>query len=164
MRLASWKEIAAYLGRDVRTVLRWHKDRGLPVHRAPGGRKGSVFAETEELDGWLKSGSTPAPAQPAAPPPVPHVPRLWLAAAVVAFVAVGVLGVMALIRLRPGPPVASLAIEGSRLVARDAAGAARWTRELAMTSPTLSAARPYVSADLDGDARPETVAAIRHID
>ena len=29
-RLDSWKEIAAFLGRDERTVRRWEKERGLP--------------------------------------------------------------------------------------------------------------------------------------
>jgi len=32
-RLESWKEIAAYLGRDVRTAQRWERLGGLPVHR-----------------------------------------------------------------------------------------------------------------------------------
>ena len=32
-RLESWKEIAAYLGRDVTTVHRWEKREGLPVRR-----------------------------------------------------------------------------------------------------------------------------------
>jgi len=32
-RLDSWKEIAAYLKRDVRTVRRWEHAEGLPVHR-----------------------------------------------------------------------------------------------------------------------------------
>ena len=30
-RLESWKEIAAYLGRDVRTAQRWERLGGLPV-------------------------------------------------------------------------------------------------------------------------------------
>ena len=34
-RLDSWKEIADYLGRDVTTVIRWEKEKGLPVHRLP---------------------------------------------------------------------------------------------------------------------------------
>ncbi len=50
----SWKEIAAYLGCDERTCLRWEKERGLPVHRAGGGRsKSLVFAYKSELDEWL---------------------------------------------------------------------------------------------------------------
>ena len=42
-RIDSWKEIAAFFGRDERTVKRWEKERGLPVHRLPGER-GGVFA------------------------------------------------------------------------------------------------------------------------
>ena len=34
-RLESWKEIANYLRREVRTVQRWEHNRGLPVHRIP---------------------------------------------------------------------------------------------------------------------------------
>ena len=36
-RLDSWKEIANYLQRTVRTVQRWEQTRGLPVYRLPGG-------------------------------------------------------------------------------------------------------------------------------
>ena len=53
-RLDSWKEVAAFFGRDERTVRRWEKERGLPAHRVPGGERGGVFAYTEELREWLK--------------------------------------------------------------------------------------------------------------
>ena len=53
-RLDSWKEIAAFFGRDERTVRRWEKERGLPAHRVPGGSRGGVFAYTDELREWLK--------------------------------------------------------------------------------------------------------------
>jgi len=53
-RIASWKEIAAFFGRDERTVKRWEGQRGLPVHRVPGGR-GTVYAFTAELTAWLRS-------------------------------------------------------------------------------------------------------------
>ncbi|HEU5415403.1 MAG TPA: hypothetical protein VFW31_16670 [Candidatus Angelobacter sp.] len=51
-RLDSWKEIAAYLNRDVRTVIRWER-KGLPVHRVPGGKRQAVFAYPDEIDAWL---------------------------------------------------------------------------------------------------------------
>jgi TolB-like protein/Tfp pilus assembly protein PilF len=51
-RLESWKEIAAYLGRDVTTVRRWEKREGLPVHRLQHSKLGSVYAYTKELDAW----------------------------------------------------------------------------------------------------------------
>ncbi len=55
-RLDSWKAIADYLGLEVRSVQRWEAERGLPVHRVPGERRGRVFAYTGELDEWLRSG------------------------------------------------------------------------------------------------------------
>lgn len=55
-RLDSWKEIAAFFGRDERTVRRWAAGRALPVHRVPGGAKGRVFAFESELREWLAAG------------------------------------------------------------------------------------------------------------
>ena len=59
-RLDSWKEIAHYLNRDVRTVQRW-EEGGLPVYRkAPGRLKGSpVYAYKSELDVWLRQSQPP---------------------------------------------------------------------------------------------------------
>lgn len=51
-RLDSWKEIAAYLKRDVTTVQRWEKKEGLPVHRLVHDSLGSVYAYRSELDAW----------------------------------------------------------------------------------------------------------------
>ena len=68
--LDSWKAIAAYLHRDVRTVMRWERVRGLPVHRVPGGGKPGVYALKSELDGWWKS--TPAHLGEATEQPAPH--------------------------------------------------------------------------------------------
>ena len=41
-RLESWKEIAAYLGRDVTTVRRWERREGLPVYRILHSKLGSA--------------------------------------------------------------------------------------------------------------------------
>jgi Tol biopolymer transport system component len=54
-RLDSWKEIAAYLKRDVTTVQRWEKREGMPVHRHLHDRMGSVYASRAELDVWARS-------------------------------------------------------------------------------------------------------------
>jgi TolB-like protein/Tfp pilus assembly protein PilF len=53
-RLDSWGEIAAYLGRDIRTVQRWEDDFGLPVKRLGTAKQGRVFAYTAELDRWME--------------------------------------------------------------------------------------------------------------
>jgi len=54
-RLESWKEIAEYLHRDVRTVQRWEESKGLPVRRLPGGERARIFALRSELDAWWNS-------------------------------------------------------------------------------------------------------------
>lgn len=54
-RLDSWKEIAAYLSRDVTTVQRWEKREGMPVHRHLHDKMGSVYAFRAELDEWARS-------------------------------------------------------------------------------------------------------------
>src|SRR6266511_4412737 len=54
-RLESWKEIAAYLDRDVTTVQRWEKREGMPVHRHFHERSGSVHASKAELDVWVRA-------------------------------------------------------------------------------------------------------------
>jgi hypothetical protein len=53
--LNSWKEIAGYLDRGVRTVQRWEADLHLPVHRPQGHARSAVFALRSELDQWIKS-------------------------------------------------------------------------------------------------------------
>jgi hypothetical protein len=53
--LNSWKEIAAYLGRGVRTAQRWERDLRLPVRRPRGKDRSAVIAFTNELDCWLKT-------------------------------------------------------------------------------------------------------------
>jgi hypothetical protein len=60
-KLDSWKEIADYLRRDVRSVQRWERSRGLPIYRLPGAKIGGAFAYTGELDEWLHSGREQQP-------------------------------------------------------------------------------------------------------
>src|ERR1700720_1331214 len=104
-RLDSWKEIAAYLNRDVTTVQRWEKREGMPVHRHLHDRMGSVFASRAELDRWargrnlraatesLNNTSSPYPTAQLPHPAISISPTTWrfvlvLAAAGVA-VAIG---------------------------------------------------------------------------
>jgi len=50
-RLASWKEIAAYLKCSERTVRRWESE-GLPVHRHSHKKKAGVYAYKSEIEAW----------------------------------------------------------------------------------------------------------------
>lgn len=78
-RLDSWKEIASYLGRGIRTVQRWEREEGLPVHRLAHAERGSVFADPAELSEWWKSRQiAPAekPSNAAVPVTEPHLQRV----------------------------------------------------------------------------------------
>lgn len=85
-RLNGWKMIAAHFGRDRTTVIRWARERGLPVHRLPGGKTATVFALRQELDRWA---GLPLPKQAPAPAPGPHqllqLPVLWTGGTGVAY-------------------------------------------------------------------------------
>src|ERR1044071_186959 len=51
--LEGWKQIAAYLKRDVRTVQRWERTEQFPVRRQMHRKLGSVLAFKDELDCWM---------------------------------------------------------------------------------------------------------------
>jgi hypothetical protein len=57
--LDSWKEIAAYLDRRIRTAQRWEKREGLPVHRHIHSKASSVYAFKHEVDAWRQSRRQP---------------------------------------------------------------------------------------------------------
>jgi hypothetical protein len=52
--LSSWKDIARYLGKGVRTVQRWERHLGLPVRRPTGAsQKSAVLLNRGDVDAWL---------------------------------------------------------------------------------------------------------------
>jgi predicted DNA-binding transcriptional regulator AlpA len=53
--LTSWKEIAEYLGKGVRTVQRWERELELPVRRPIGRDSRVVAALPAELDEWMRT-------------------------------------------------------------------------------------------------------------
>jgi tetratricopeptide (TPR) repeat protein len=103
VRLDGWKSIAAYLKRDRTTVIRWTRERGLPVHRLPGGQTGTVYALTHELDRWVGLPDATADLAPLSlttlPPPAssvgPDLPmpkgggRRWITGLAIAGMAAG---------------------------------------------------------------------------
>lgn len=53
--LNSWKEIARYLNRGVRTAQRWEVELSLPVRRPRNKGRSPVIAMRSEIDLWLKT-------------------------------------------------------------------------------------------------------------
>jgi transcriptional activator of cad operon len=83
-RLESWKDIAAYLRRDVRTVQRWEQTDGLPVHRHKRAHRPLPYAYKAELDAWWTSRSDFSPSPP------PSRPRYLVASVASALVVVAI--------------------------------------------------------------------------
>lgn len=130
-RLDSWKAIAHYLGRDVRSVQRWERERGLPIHRLPGQKGGAVFAYEEELEEWLRSGRQesssvpddppiapqPLPSPQAAVEIAPEIPATgrtrWITLSAVVLVVLGVLALVwrhGLLEASTAGPIRSIAV------------------------------------------------------
>lgn len=52
--LCSWKEIAGYVKRDIRTCFRWTKELGFPVQKYQAdSKKSKVWAQRSEIDKWF---------------------------------------------------------------------------------------------------------------
>ena len=102
-RLDSWKEISAYLKRDPRTLQRWEKKEGLPVHRHVHESQVSVYAFTFELDAWLagRTVSNGSSSEAEAKPRSGGGRRLWVPLAILAAVAGA--AVFAVVRLKSHP-------------------------------------------------------------
>lgn len=93
-RLKSWKEIAAFFDTDERTVRRW-QERGLPVHRVPGGARPTVYADVDKLEAWFRGSGDPSEdaarevAAPEAAAASPSRERMGLLAALAALLLLG---------------------------------------------------------------------------
>jgi hypothetical protein len=173
-RLTSWKEIAAYMGRDVRTVLRWEKQRGLPVHRVPGATGRVVFAYTDELDAWVRGESdriadvdaavvptlVPESSSPVQAAPSGQ-PSWWRSAALTA-VAVGILGggavwLMSVARADRSEIAQALVTEAAVHATRPD-GSLQWTHPLGrLVTPNGS---ETLVTDLNGDGQADVVVSL----
>ncbi|MBE0656325.1 MAG: PD40 domain-containing protein [Bryobacteraceae bacterium] len=102
----SWKEIAAYLRHDIRTVQRWEACEGLPVHRHSHSQRSSVYAYTGELDQWWAGRESRPPVHAgsaALPPTAPGSLRRGLRAVLVAAAVIAGAWVTAVYQTPPPP-------------------------------------------------------------
>jgi Tol biopolymer transport system component len=78
-RLNSWKEIADHLSAGVRTVQRWERTEGLPVHRHRHANDSTIYAFRSELNAWVDG------RKPSLPRPVKRRIWHWVAGVAVLF-------------------------------------------------------------------------------
>lgn len=88
-RFESWKAIANYLRRDVRTVQRWEQDEGLPVHRHEHLKQATVYAYKAEIDAWRAKRDRPR---------TQSLKNRWMYAVILAVISVGVAAAVLLLR------------------------------------------------------------------
>jgi len=105
-RLESWKKIAAYLRRDVRTVQRWEETNGLPVHRHQRAQRPIPYAYARELDAWWTRQSEAG--EVAAPRPRRKVLAIATVASLIAIAGAYVL--FEILGRGAGPPAKSVAV------------------------------------------------------
>jgi hypothetical protein len=128
--LSSWKEIAAYLGCDERTCLRWEKKFRLPVHRVGNAQsKSHVYAYQAELDQWLRGRKDLG--KDLSPEDKPSLVRRLKARPVLVAIGLAAVGILLLVaflgpRLGRPPQPDDFRIDGSRLIVLGRDGRELW--------------------------------------
>jgi hypothetical protein len=178
-RLDGWKAIAAYLGKNERTVQRWAKDLAMPVHHVYGRTTGTVYTTADELENWLglnptvsaaaarvdradRSDLTDVLAAVQASPRSQWARKRWTVVVITSALVVS-LGGFAIVRaLHAGPPT-RVTFSGDKLLAWDERGKLAWTyrfqRDVA-EPPNGDLVQPTRFVDLDGDGRPDVLAVV----
>ena len=135
------------MGRDVRTVMRWEKERDLPIHRGPDGKAGLVFADTHELDAWTRGEeAVPEAIMPPAvlsDPVARAVTRRWTVAAMMAILALALgIGEWRSLGSQGNEGPESVVMTEDAITARNAEGSEKWRYEFAgeMSTPPFSRA------------------------
>lgn len=187
--LNGWKDIAAYLGKSVRSVQRWETELGLPVRRikTPDGQ--IVYAVAAELEAWREQRGQPldTDAEPdptgagptmetdtsttAPAPPVSSTFGLasrWFAGA--ALVTIAVIASVWLVQTSAPPTAVTFIVNGDRIEGIDARGQVVWSYRVGGEISPIAEIIPGVSddpvfthvGDLDGDGVNDVLVPIRH--
>jgi hypothetical protein len=153
-KLSSWKEIAAWLGVNVRTAQKWEAEAGMPVRRVPGSNR--VIAYPEELRAWLDGGHEEEAAD--AQRRDERTRQNFLRTGAMAGAAVLLAAVVWM--MRPASRLAEWRVEGSALIALDDRDRELWRIQLGRNLHPEQYSREHDTPaawieDIDGDGRNE---------
>jgi len=162
-RLESWKEVARFLNKGVRTVMRWEEELGLPVHRVPGAKRGRIVASRAELTKWLAAGREDSSSQITTPVKSGSLNRYAIAGVVVAVLAAVITFIVFRRPLHAGLPVTASFV-GNTLTAVAADGKTLWTYEFHRSIDPMVLAKYHTpwarTADLSGDGDRQVIAIV----
>jgi len=183
--LNGWKEIASWSGKSVRSVQRWERDLGLPVHRIKTADGQSVYARRSELDAWRASldapntaaldhenGADPADGlqerdlSPGQSPPGLAGRRSRALIAAAGLIVIAVAAAMSLINAGADADATGFDSAETRVRAFDSSGRVVWEHDRGypiIWAGTISAIPP-IRVDIDGDGEQEVLAALKHAD
>jgi hypothetical protein len=123
--------------------LRWEKEKGLPVHTIPGGKRRTVYAFKHEVDAWLAK-SPPAEEELSTTANLPkRMQKFWwrlpLAIRAVGGILLLVTGALGIHRYkeRNSPTLTQILQQGNRLVAISPNSSVAWTFEFPFSTPTV---------------------------
>jgi hypothetical protein len=181
-RLDSWKEIASYLKRDVRTAQRWEKKETLPVYRHRHDKFSSVYAFRSEIDEWrgqraeeIAEGDSSGDRSTQLPDlGQPHSTfsrlaklgeRLWNRQSlsqkigILTVLLILIVGWIYIASMPAGGSIARLSYESGELRAHDKSDRIVWKRPLPAIVHTVDNEPGHI-ADVNGDGRNEVLACV----
>ena len=185
--LNGWKEIAAFLGKSVRSVQRWERDLGLPVRRINTPDHGQiVYASRSEIEQWRTrmqrrdvslDESEPQKSSADDPPPVADEPialrpvavtpaapsrTRWLPVVVAVALTLALGVVVGRWTTRLDSELDHVELSGTALVAKGSDGSDVWRHEFGAPVRWPDGAAGATFVDLDRDGRLEIIVPVRH--
>ncbi len=162
-----WKAIGVVLGRSVRTVQRWERELGLPVHRIKTADGQTIYARKSELEAWRTTmdaaGQSVGTASTPPPPNIstettspPNIRRRILAIAAAVVLIAGAATYFAL-DVAGSTEVTSIRFEGGEVRGLDASESVVWSKPFGRNMRMAGSVRDVgpIRADLDGDGSDE---------
>lgn len=167
-----WKAIGVVLGRSVRTVQRWERELGLPVHRIKTADGQTIYARKSELEAWrnaMDAAGRAAETAPTEPPATtspqstrePNLRRRIIAVAAAVVALAGAATYFAL-DVAGSAEVTSIRFEGGEVRGLDASESVVWSKPFGRNMRTAGSVRDLgpLRADLDGDGTDEFLLAL----
>lgn len=167
--VTGWKAIAAHFNRTERTVQRWERELGLPVHRVKSERGGTVYASRCELDEWLRcldtsrlaGGETAGDLETRQSPGTLLLGTSRKVTGTIVLATAFLVVAVSVFAPRQTRPPREVRIAGTQIEALDLDGRTVWRHDIGVSGTVLHDIVPNpLFTDLDADGRNELMVAV----